>query len=103
MSPLAYGLAAGVVLGVIAIAPMFRMSIPDKRAAISAAFIERLTLGVVVSLVALPWPRWLIGLVFGLLLSLPSALILPKARIPIVVPGVIGGLLIGIAFPLAVR
>ena len=92
-----------MVLGAAAIAPMFKMEFPDKRAAIAAAFLERLTIGLVVSLVALPWPRWAIGLAFGLLLSLPSALILPKARIPILVLGVIGGLLIGVAFPFAVR
>jgi hypothetical protein len=103
MTPLTFGLLAGAILGVIAIGPMFKMSFPDKRAAISAAFLERLSIGLVVSLVALPWPRWTIGLVFGLLLSLPSALIVPKARIPILVVGVIGGLLIGFAFPFAVR
>ena len=103
MTPLTFGLVAGGVLGAIAIGPMFTMSFADKRAAISAAFIERLSIGVVVSLVALPWPRWAIGLAFGLLLSLPSALIVPKARVPILIIGVIGGLLIGLAFPFAVR
>ena len=103
MTPLTFGVLSGAVLGAVAIAPMFKMTFPDKRAAISAAFLERLSIGLVVSLVALPWPRWLIGLAFGLLLSLPSAIILPKARIPIVVLGVIGGLLIGMTFPFAVR
>lgn len=103
MTPFTFGLVSGTVLGAIAIAPMFKMSFPDKRAAISAAFLERLTIGLVVALVALPWPRWMIGLAFGLLLSLPSALILPKARIPILVLGVIGGLVIGLMFPMVVR
>ena len=103
MTPLIFGLVAGSLLGAIAIAPMFKMTFPDKRAAISAAFVERLTIGLVVSLVALPWPRWVIGLAFGLLLSSPSALILPKARVPILVLGVIGGLVIGAVFPLVVR
>ena len=103
MTPLTFGLVAGAGLGAIAVAPMFRMTFPDKRAAISAAFLERLAIGLVVSLVALPWDRWLIGLSFGLLLSLPSALILPKARIPILGLGVMGGLVIGLLFPIAVR
>lgn len=97
-----FGLLAGAVLGAVAIGPMFKMSFADKPAAISAAFLERLSIGLVVSLVVLPWPRWAIGLVFGLLLSLPSALIVPKARLPILVIGVIGGLLIGLAFPYVV-
>ena len=103
MTPLTFGLLAGTILGAIAIGPMFKMSFADKRAAISAAFVERFSIGLVVSLVALPWPRWAIGVVFGALLSLPSALIIPKARIPVLVIGIVGGLLIGLAFPYAVR
>ena len=102
MTPLGYGLVSGTVLGVIAIGPMFKMSFADKRAAITAAFIERFGIGVVISLVTLPWPRWAIGLAFGVLLSLPSALI-TKARVPILVIGAVGGLLIGLIFPYAVR
>jgi hypothetical protein len=101
MTPLTYGVLSGAVLGALAVAPMFKMSFPDKRAAISAAFIERFGIGLVVSLVVLPWPRWLVGLLFGLLLSVPSALI-TKARVPILVVGAVGGLLIGLAFRYAV-
>jgi len=102
MTNLTYGLASGTVLGALAIGPMFKMTFADKRAAISAAFIERLSIGVVISLVALSWPSWVTGLVFGILLSLPSALI-TKARVPILVMGAIGGLLIGLILPYAVR
>lgn len=102
MTAPAYGILSGALLGAIAIAPMFRMTFTDKRAAISAAFIERLALGLVVSLVALSWPRWAIGLVFGILLSLPSAIILPKARVPILVVGTVGGLVIGLVYPYVV-
>ena len=102
MTPLAYGLVSGTALGAFAIGPMFRMSFPDKRAAILAAFVDRFAIGLVVSLVTLDWPRWLIGLAFGVLLSLPSALI-TKARVPILVIGAVGGLLIGLIFPYVVR
>ena len=102
MTPLAYGVLSGAVLGAVAVGPMFKMSFADKRAAISAAFIERFGIGLVVSLVVVPWPRWIVGLVFGVLLSLPSALI-TKARVPILVVGAVGGLLIALAFPYAVR
>jgi hypothetical protein len=81
---------------------MFKMSFPDKRAAIAAAFIERFTIGLVIALVALPWPSWAVGLTFGLLLSIPSALI-TGARVPILVIGAVGGLLIGAVLPFAVR
>ena len=102
MTPLAYGLVSGTVLGALAVGPMFRMTFPDKRAAISAAFIDRFAIGLVVSLVSLAAPRWLIGLTFGLLLSVPSALI-TRARVPILVIGAVGGLLIGLIFPYVVR
>ncbi len=41
----------------------------------------------------LPWPGWLIGLVFGLLLSLPDALV-TKAYAPILGTGGLSGLII---------
>ena len=102
MSNLVYGVLAGVILGIVAVGPMFKMSFPDKRAAIGAAFIERFTIGVVIPLVALPWPSWVIGVVFGFVLSLPSALI-TKATVPILAIGTLGGLVIGLLVPVAVR
>ena len=102
MSNLGYGLLSGTILGIVAVGPMFKMSFQDKRAAISAAFIERFTIGVVISLVVVPWPGWIVGSVLGLLLSLPSALI-TKATVPILVIGTVGGGLIGLLLPYAVR
>jgi hypothetical protein len=81
---------------------MFKMQFADKRAAISAAFIERFSIGLVIALVSLPWPSWAVGLFFGILLSIPSALI-TKARVPILMIGAIGGLAIGWILPFAVR
>ncbi|HVY88176.1 MAG TPA: hypothetical protein VG942_04865 [Hyphomonadaceae bacterium] len=81
---------------------MFKMSFADKRAAISAAFIERFGIGLVIAVISLPWPTWLIGVVFGFLLSVPSALI-TKATVPILVTGTIGGGLIGLLLPYVVR
>ena len=102
MTHLTYGLVSGSVLGALAIGPMFKMTFADKRAAISAAFIERLGIGLVIALVSVPWPTWVTGLTFGVLLSLPSALI-TKARVPILLVGAIGGLVIGLGLPYAVR
>ena len=44
--------------------------------------------------VQLPWPGWTIGLLFGLLISLPDAII-TKAYAPVLMTGAVGGLLIG--------
>jgi hypothetical protein len=102
MTNIAYGVLSGTALGVLAIGPMFKMTFADKQSAIVAAFIDRFAIGLVVSLVSLPWPGWVVGLVFGVLLSLPSALI-TKARVPILIVGAVGGLLIGAILPYAVR
>ena len=102
MNALSFGLVAGLAFGALAVAPMFKMTFQDKRAAISAAFVERFMIALVIALVALPWPRWTIGLLFGMLLSVPSALI-TKARVPILVTGTVGGLLVGLIYPFVVR
>jgi hypothetical protein len=102
MNALSFGLVAGLAFGALAVAPMFKMTFQDKRAAISAAFVERFMIALVIALVALPWPRWTIGLLFGVLLSVPSALI-TKARVPILVTGAVGGLLVGLIYPFVVR
>ena len=102
MNALSFGLVAGLAFGALAVAPMFKMTFHDKRAAISAAFVERFMIALVIALVALPWPRWIIGLLFGTLLSVPSALI-TKARVPILVTGTVGVLLVGLIYPFVVR
>jgi hypothetical protein len=102
MHALSYGLAAGVVFGALAIVPMFKMTFQDKRAAITAAFVERFAIALVIALVELTWPRWGIGLLFGTLLSVPSALI-TKAHLPILVTGAVGGFLVGLVYPFVVR
>jgi len=42
----------------------------------------------------LPWPGWLIGLCFGVLLSLADAII-TKSYLPILALGAVGGTFIG--------
>ena len=88
------GEVAGLIFGALTVGLMLRMSFPDKKAALSAAFVERLAIGIVIGCVELALPGWLIGLLFGLLLSIPSAII-TKAYIPILVMGSLGGLVIG--------
>lgn len=94
MSRILLGVICGLVFGAIDIAIMLPMSFPDKRAAITAAFIARLGIGFAIGAARLPWPGWLVGLVFGLLLSIPDAII-TKAYAPIIGMGAIGGTVIG--------
>jgi hypothetical protein len=85
---------AGIVFGAVAVATMLPLSFPDKRTALLGAFTDRFAVGLVIGCVQLPWPGWAMGLVFGFLLSLPSAII-TKAYPPILILGGLGGLIIG--------
>lgn len=74
---------------------MIPLSFPDKRAALLGAFLNRLSIGVVIGLASAPGrPGWLLGLAIGLLLSLADAVI-TKAYAPILLLGAVGGTLIG--------
>lgn len=76
MSPLAVGLIAGVIFGGVDVALMLPMSFPDKQTALIAAFLNRFGIGLVIPLVNLPtWLGWLVGVTFGVLLSLPDAVV----------------------------
>ena len=73
---------------------MLPMEFPDKTAALAGAFINRFGVGFVVGAARLPLPGWATGIVFGLLLSLPDAII-TKAYAPIIILGILGGAVIG--------
>jgi hypothetical protein len=88
------GVVAGLIFGVVAAGMMLPLEFSDKTAAITGAFLHRFGIGLVIGCVRLNWPGWVVGLFFGLLLSLPDAII-TKAYAPILIPGAAGGLLIG--------
>jgi len=94
MSRIYLGVICGLVFGSLDAAMMIPLSFPDKRAALLGAFIARFGLGFVICNVKLPWPGWIVGLLLGILLSLPDAII-TKAMVPILVSGAIGGLIVG--------
>ena len=94
MSKVLLGVVAGLVFGAASVGMMLPMSFPDKTVALIAAFVDRFAIGVVLGCVQLPLPGWATGLTFGLLLSLPSAII-TKAYAPILIVGTLGGLIIG--------
>jgi hypothetical protein len=52
--------------------------------------IVRFGIGFVIGAARLPWPGWAVGLFFGLLLTIPDALI-TKACAPIMGTGALGG------------
>jgi hypothetical protein len=94
MIKLTLGILCGLIFGGLAVATMIPLSFSDKRAAMLGAFLNRFAIGLVIGAAALPLPGWLTGLLFGLLLSLPDALI-TKAYAPIIGLGTLGGLIIG--------
>jgi hypothetical protein len=94
MQRLYLGIVCGLIFGAIDTALMIPPSFPDKRAAMLGAFIARFALGFVICNIKLPWPGWVVGLILGILLSLPDAII-TKAAIPIIASGAIGGVIIG--------
>src|SRR5215470_1259303 len=94
MSRLLLGVICGLAFGIVDVGIMLPMSFPDKRAAITAAFVARFGIGFAIGAARLPWPGWAVGLLFGLLLSIPDAII-TKAYAPIIGMGAIGGTIIG--------
>ena len=95
MSRLLLGTICGLVYGTLSAASMLPLTFADKTAALMGAFLNRFAIGFVIGAARLPLPGWANGLIFGLLLSLPDAII-TKAYAPILVLGTIGGLVIGI-------
>jgi len=94
MPKLTTAIIAGLVFGGVAVGTMLPMSFSDKRTALLAAFVSRFGIGLVIGCVQLPWPGWVTGLVFGLLLSIPDALV-TRAYAPILGLGAVVGLIIG--------
>jgi hypothetical protein len=95
VSRLLLGAICGLIYGALSAASMIPLKFDDKTAALTGAFLNRFAIGFVIGAARLPVPPWAQGLIFGLLLSLPDAII-TKAYAPILVLGVIGGVIIGL-------
>lgn len=95
MSRVTLGILCGAVFGLVAVLMMLPLHFPDRRAAFSAAFLDRFAIGFVISVTDVPGPAWAVGMGFGLLLSAPSALV-TRAWAPILGIGAIGGAVIGV-------
>lgn len=94
MNKLLAGLIAGLAFGIIDILLMIPLEMPHKNIALMGAFFNRFAIGFFIPNLTLHIPMWLTGLLVGLLLSLPDAII-TSAYSPILTVGVIGGGIIG--------
>ena len=95
MSRILLGTLCGLVFGALSVAAMLPLPFADKTAAMTGAFLNRFGIGFCIGAARLPLPGWATGLVFGLLLSLPDAII-TKAYAPILLMGALGGAVIGL-------
>ena len=90
MEHLLLGILLGLAAGVVVVAVMMPMSFPDKKAALTAAFISRFSIGFLTANTVLPFHPILTGAIIGLLLSIPDAIV-TKAYVPIIVIGTVLG------------
>jgi hypothetical protein len=95
MNNLMNGIVAGLVFGILDVLLMIPIPMNDKAVAMLASFIGRFAIGFLVATTNLPVAPWMKGLIIGLLLSLPDAII-TKQFIPIIGVGVVGGIICGI-------
>jgi hypothetical protein len=95
MSKVLLGAICGVAFGALAVATMIPLQFSDKTAALLGAFLNRFAVGLVIGATDISLPGWARGLLFGILLSLPDAII-TKAYVPIMALGTVGGLVIGL-------
>jgi hypothetical protein len=96
MSKILLGVICGIIFGIISVLTMIPLKLEEKKSAMAGAFTNRFAVGFVIGATDLPLPMWASGLLFGLLLSLPDAII-TKSWIPIMTLGAIGGVLCGLA------
>ncbi len=92
------GVLCGLGFGVVDVLVMLPMKMENRRKkieAVTSAFIERFMLGFLIPNVSLGIHPIMVGVLLGLTLSLPSAII-TRAYTPIVGIGVAGGIIIGV-------
>ena len=62
------------------------------------AFASRFAIGFIIGVTRMPVPGWLRGIIIGVLISIPDAIV-TKAYIPILATGIVGGAIIGALAP----
>ncbi len=94
MNKITQGIIAGLIFGILDVLIMIPLPLPNKIVAMIASFINRFAIGFFIANLNLPVPGWTKGIIVGLLLSLPDAII-TKSYAPILGIVIIGGLIIG--------
>ncbi len=97
MDAVTLGLICGLVFGLFSsliMVPMKFDSGREKWEALSSAFVDRFMIGLIIPNVTFGLDPLISGLILGIGLSLPSAII-TRAYAPIMVIGAVGGLFIG--------
>ncbi len=97
MNKILLGIVCGLVFGIIDVLVMIPLKYENSRKrneAMFAAFIERFMIGFLIPNVELGIHSALTGLLLGISLSMPSAII-TRAYAPIIGIGAIGGFIIG--------
>ena len=94
MSRVPFGIVAGLAFAVIDVLLMIPLELPDRKAAMLGAFVSRFAIGFLIPVADVALPGWVRGLVIGLLISMPDAVI-TKAYAPIIGVGLVGGATIG--------
>ena len=92
-----FGIICGLVFGIVDVLVMIPLKYEDNRKrteAMSAAFLERFMIGFLIPNVELGIHPALTGLLLGVGLSVPSAII-TRAYVPIIGTGLVGGVIIG--------
>jgi len=97
MDAVTLGLICGLVFGLFSSLIMIPMKVESQRKkweAISSAFVDRFMIGLIVPSATFGLDPMISGLIIGIGLSIPSAIII-RAYAPIMVFGAVGGLIIG--------
>ena len=89
-----FGLLAGLIFGAVDVALMIPMKHPNKKTAMLGAFFSRFAIGFLLGVTRMPVAGWLRGVIVGVLVSIPDAIV-TRAYAPILAIGVIGGAIIG--------
>jgi len=94
MNRVVLGLLLGLAAGIVDVLLMLPMKFPDRPTALAGAFFSRFAIGFLAANVTVPFHPALAGALVGLLISIPDAII-TKAYAPILITGVIFGVLCG--------
>ena len=98
MSRLLLGVICGVVFGIIDVLMMIPITFPaekNKDLAMAGAFVSCVVIGSVVGMARTTLPGWLNGIILGVLINLPVAII-TTSYIPILPVSAVGGGMIGL-------